>query len=338
MPEKDTHFIHDSLLGHVPNPGHSGSGFGNSFHTIDADGLRFGGEVPVSSDRAILAVGNSFTYGDEVRDDETWPAQLQRLTGRRVLNGGVTGYGLDQTVLRTEQLAARYNPSIIVLAFIADDVRRTEMRRMWSRDKPWFAIENDRLVLKGVPVPERSRLPLAVRRRLDRILVDLPASLQHLTGYHRRAHRRGFGLVIAHRLIERLARMQGDRRVRILIMAQYPPLTWSYRAFALEERRLVAPVLDHAANCGITTLDTFNRMASEPNPQDFHAVTHMNARGNAMIASLLAAHLAGPLADGRGLVRPPPVLDDNAGRLRGVWRGPSTSPDAADNQLGCARL
>ena len=34
----------------------------------------------------ILAVGNSFTYGDEVNDGQTWPAQLQLLTGRRVLN------------------------------------------------------------------------------------------------------------------------------------------------------------------------------------------------------------------------------------------------------------
>ena len=62
--------------------------------------------------------------------------QLQQLTGRRVLNGGVSGYGFDQTVLRAEQLAARYKPSAIVVSFIADDIQRTEMRRLWSADKP----------------------------------------------------------------------------------------------------------------------------------------------------------------------------------------------------------
>lgn len=65
------HFIHDGLLGHVPNPGFCGSGFGQSFHTIDADGLRYSGEGFASSNGSIMAVGDSFTYGDEVRDEES---------------------------------------------------------------------------------------------------------------------------------------------------------------------------------------------------------------------------------------------------------------------------
>ena len=44
--------------------------------------------------------------GDEVDDREAWPAQLQGLLGRRVVNGGVTGYGLDQMVLRAERFVA----------------------------------------------------------------------------------------------------------------------------------------------------------------------------------------------------------------------------------------
>src|SRR5262245_27375193 len=124
MSRENTHFIHDGVLGHVPNPGFSTPGFSNSFHTIDADGLRSGGGTAPSGDGLILAVGDSFTYGDEVRDEETWPARLQALTGRRVLNGGVTGYGLDQTVLRLERLAEAYAPSLVILGFIADDIRR----------------------------------------------------------------------------------------------------------------------------------------------------------------------------------------------------------------------
>lgn len=284
-------FLHNDILGYVPNPGFCGPGFGDSFHTIDADGLRFSGERPASSDGSILTVGDSFTYGDEVRDEEAWPARLQSLTGRPVLNGGVSGYGLDQTVLRAEQLAPVHGPSVIIVSFIADNILRTEMSRMWWRNKPWFTIEDDQLVLKGVPVPNRTRLPLHIRRRMDRVLVDLSPSLQHLLGYHKRVHRPGFGLEIARRLIERLARMQADRQVKIVVMAQYPPHTWIYPAFADEQRRLAQAVLDCAANHGLATLDTFRRLTTEPKPQDFYAVTHMNARGNLMIASLLAATL-----------------------------------------------
>ena len=285
------HFIHDDLLGYIPNPGFSGPGFGGSFHTIDADGLRFNGERPESSDGSILTVGDSFTYGDEVSDEESWPAQLQRLTGRHVLNGGVTGYGFDQTVLRAEQLAAAHKPSVIIVSFIADDILRTEMSRMWWRNKPWFGIEDDQLVLKGVPVPNRARLPVHIRRRMDRILVDLSPTLQHLVGYHKRVHRAGFGLEIAQRLVQRLARMQADHNVKIVVMAQYPPHTWVYKAFAQEQRHLAQAVLDCATTCGLATVDTFRRLNTEPKPQDFYAATHMNMRGNLMIASLLAATL-----------------------------------------------
>lgn len=298
MAEK-AHFIHNCLLGHVPNPGFCGSGFGRSFHTIDADGLRSNGEGSASSDGLIMAVGDSFTYGDEVRDEESWPAQLQRLTGRRVLNGGVTGYGFDQIVLRAEQLADVHKPSVIIVSFIAEDIERTEMRCMWWRDKPWFAIENDRLVLRGVPVADRPRLPPRIRLRIERVLLELPYILQHLLGYHIRVHRAGFGLSIAQRLTERLARLQADRRVKIIVMAQYSPYFWRNKAPAAKQRRLMQAILNSAATYGLSTLDTFQRLATEPTPLNFYGHAHMTARGNLMVASLLAARLS-------ALVKKPP--------------------------------
>ncbi len=262
-------FVHNALLGYVPNPGFCGSGFGSSFHTIDADGLRFSGEGHVSSDDSILAVGDSFTYGDEVRDEEAWPAQLQRLTGRRVLNGGVTGYGFDQIVLRAEQLAAVHRPSVVVVSFIPQDILRTEMRCMWWRDKPWFAIENDRLVLKGVPVPDRPRLPPRLRLRVERILLALPEIVQHLAGYHVRVHAAGFGLSIAQRLVERLARLQADRHIKIILMAQYSAYFWLNKALADRQRRITQAILDCAKDYGLAILDSLPRFATEPKPLDF---------------------------------------------------------------------
>jgi hypothetical protein len=49
----------------------------------------------------VLVTGDSFSEGEEVKDGETWPAYLQGLLRRRVINAGVSGFALDQAVLRT---------------------------------------------------------------------------------------------------------------------------------------------------------------------------------------------------------------------------------------------
>ena len=290
MADKILH-VHDSLLGHVPRAGATATVASGAPVTIDADGLRFSGEDLASTGGPILAVGDSFTYGEDVGDMDAWPAQLQKLTGRRVLNGGVTGYGFDQIVLRTERLAETFKPSVAIVSFIADDIRRTEMRRLWWYDKPWFAIENDRLTLKGVPVPKRTTLPLKVRHGLEKVLFELPYFLQHLLGYHARIHPAGTGRAIALRLIERLARLQAERQVRIVVMAQYHPQVWVDGTFAAEQRRLTEAVLTCASTNGLATLDTFRRFATEPEPRAFYGTVHLNPRGNRMVASLLAARL-----------------------------------------------
>jgi len=92
--------IHDSLLGYVPRPGMRGNVQNGGPITIDVDGFRLTGDSHLSTDGLIAAVGDSYTYGEDVGDKEAWPAQLQELTGRRVLTAGVRGYGFDQIVLR----------------------------------------------------------------------------------------------------------------------------------------------------------------------------------------------------------------------------------------------
>ena len=80
-------------------------------------------------------------------------------------------------------------------------------------------------------------------------------------------------------------------RVKLVLVAQYDADAWSGRRRAQEQRNVLRPLLECAAMNGIATLDTFHRLAAEPRPRDFYGTLHMNARGNLMIASLLAARL-----------------------------------------------
>lgn len=278
--------VHDAMLGYRPRPMHCQPGL-----RIDAHGLRSTGEPDAAGAPAIVAVGDSYTFGQDVGDEDAWPAQLQRLTGHRVLNGGVSGYGFDQIVLRAEQLAGLYNPSVIVVGFIADDVRRNEMRRLFWHDKPWFAIENDALVLKGTPVPDRGWLSPRMQQRLARFVIRLPYSICLLMGYHARALPAGTGLEIARRLMARLAALQ-HASCRVVLLAQYDPFVWQGRSLSHRQRRVVLSLLDCASSHGLDVVDTYGRLAAESDPVKFYTGYHMNARGNLTVARLVAARLA----------------------------------------------
>ena len=107
----------------------------------------------------ILVFGDSFTFGDEVSDDETYAAQLERmLPGTEVVNLGVHGYGHDQMLLYLEEVGARYQPDVVLLGFVFIDMTRN---LLGFRDfaKPRFDVQGDHLVLRNTPVSS----PTAVR-------------------------------------------------------------------------------------------------------------------------------------------------------------------------------
>ena len=120
---------YDAELGWVPAEGVWGDKHeGRPVVTILKDGIRSNGsgEVPDPT-KPILAVGNSFTFGAQVSDWETWPAQLEVLSGRTVINGGVFAYGIDQAFLRARRLLNRHQFSTLIFSFIPHDIQRCQL-------------------------------------------------------------------------------------------------------------------------------------------------------------------------------------------------------------------
>ena len=303
-------YVHDDLLGYVPRPGYATmSGYDATQIHIDADGFRVTGPItgtaPPAGAGPILALGDSYTYGAEVPDDQTWPAHLQRLTGRPVLNAGVSGYGFDQMVLRAGMLAPTVHPSTIIVDIIADDLRRMENSRLWSADKPYFAIEHGELVLRNVPVPPpadpRQTLTLTQKIFGYSFLVDFALRrlnlLEDWFGDHVRVHPPGMGEKIACLLTERLADIQRKSGAPVLLVAQYDPYIWRTPAFAAEQRRATKGLLDCARAHGLAVLDTFDAIdaaRTTAGPLGLYGLWHMNDAGNAVVAGLIATALQAP--------------------------------------------
>lgn len=129
-----------------------------SVQTVAANGRRLSAPADWSPtpDRPTLALlGDSFTFGDEVSDDETWAWQLRERSGTTVHNLGVLGYGLDQMLLRWE--SAPESADVVLVGLTAISEYRTGLDwDAWA--KPWFEQGTDGLVLRGHPVPASDEL------------------------------------------------------------------------------------------------------------------------------------------------------------------------------------
>lgn len=106
--------------------------------------------------RRVLLLGDSFTEGYTVPEEETVRARLEaRLNegcGRyEVLNGGTLGYSTDQEYLFYQLEGQRYEPEVVVLLFFYNDLVGNVSGR--QSGKPSFGVVDGRLELRHSPVP-----------------------------------------------------------------------------------------------------------------------------------------------------------------------------------------
>ena len=72
--------------------------------------------------RRIAFLGDSFTWGMGVRENERFSNVLQQSVSQfESLNFGVPGYGTDQSLLVWENVASRYRPDVVVLTIYQND-------------------------------------------------------------------------------------------------------------------------------------------------------------------------------------------------------------------------
>lgn len=143
------HFLHDGELGWAPP--HGGTAIGERF---DWAGARIG-LAPLAREksegvRRIVAVGCSFTFGDEVGGDETWAARLDELReDLELANLGMGAYGIDQALLRYLRDGRPLAPDEVWLGFMPSAALRVTTlfrpaHRHWDQTvlfKPRFVLD-----------------------------------------------------------------------------------------------------------------------------------------------------------------------------------------------------
>jgi hypothetical protein len=267
--------IHDPRLGYVGRPGYASSD--GKLH-YDERGLRVtpAPEGIALADPPILVLGDSYAHGDEVADHETWATRLQSLTGRVVVNAALSGYGIDQMVLRAEVLVPEIKPSAIVLSFIADDVRRTEMKRLWGAEKPYFEWVDGALALRNspVPLPPNPADTLSIWQRLFGRSVLVDTLLRHQGWQYEWAidHVRVLSEAEGERQLCPLMRRLATLGLPTLVVAEYDPYLWMDADYAPVVQRITGLVLKCAEAAGLATLDLFPTIDAAVRSQGLRSV------------------------------------------------------------------
>jgi hypothetical protein len=252
----------------------------------------------------ILVVGDSFTAGSDVSDSESWPAQLEDIVGVPVINAAIGSYGIDQMMLRAEMLLPVVRPKVVVLG--SEQAIGVTGYSSFAWSKPYFTLQDGKLVPHNDPVPPPGSDRRQVRR-LKRILSYSYLADQLMTKYaplywFSDADKQWTTVPIDDAAVScaLLSRLKSDVEAydaRLIVLLQH-----GGDANIKGEPEHDVLVAGCAQRMGITVADEYDKLhALAQHPEEFASLYHranasapyghMTAKGNGIVAGLVAAAL-----------------------------------------------
>ncbi|MDL2216254.1 hypothetical protein LJB81_00805 [Desulfovibrio sp. OttesenSCG-928-M14] len=125
-------------------------------YTANERGWRITPQHPQATE-AVVFFGCSYTFGDAVNDDETYPWQVAELLGEgyQVFNFGFSGYGAHQFLALLEagvleDITSQYGRTHVFFFTIPMHEYRAAGYDCWLAGAPWYEVVDNRPVRQGV--------------------------------------------------------------------------------------------------------------------------------------------------------------------------------------------
>jgi hypothetical protein len=202
---------------------------------INGQGFRANGHVTPDTPLGRLRIvcsGDSFTFGYGVSNDQTWCALLSAIDPRiETVNMGQSGYGVDQAYLWYVRDGTRLDHDVHLFPVVTPDFDRMEQDNFLGYPKPILTLDGDRLMVRNVPVPERSSLRRWIGERAGAVnelrSVQLLRRLRASASGPIRSHgSEAERLRLALRVFEETSRLNAAKK-RVFVLV-YLPLSEDY--------------------------------------------------------------------------------------------------------------
>ena len=250
----------------------------------------------------IICSGDSFTFGSDVSDQDTWCRQLTRIDPRvETINMGQPGYGLDQSYLRYVRDGRPFQHDVHLFVMITYVFKRMRSNRFGFYGKPTLHLENGVLTVKDVPVLRRSnfvRFMIGLTDEFGRLrsielgnavvrrLWDPSPQQEGMSDEEIRS--------TALRAIEELHRLNREKQ-SVLVLVYLPIATDYYRADSNAWRRYFRSAALARAIPFLDVVDNFRSLPPEyveslyVHPWQGHS--HFSPEGNKYVAKVLYERL-----------------------------------------------